>query len=87
MTTKAVLKSYFEDGDVPTGAQFTELINSMGTSGVDTFVQDNSGSWVTNNNVMELTGQTISQTVTSTGMFMTLTVNGSSLAIPLYIWE
>lgn len=101
MTTKTILKSYFEDGDVPTGAQFANLIDFVGTSGVDSFVQDNSGnwssmyttistnsaSWITNNSTIEFTGQTISQTVTSTGMFMTLMVNGSSLAIPLYTWE
>ena len=34
MSDKTTLKSFFEDGDVPTGAQFADLIDSMALSGV-----------------------------------------------------
>ncbi len=39
MATKAILKSYFETGDTPTGAQFATLIDSL--LGIDEEVVDN----------------------------------------------
>lgn len=57
MADKNTLKSYFEDGDVPTGAQFAELIDSLGLSGTDLVVITNSSRWF---EMLPLSGGTMS---------------------------
>ena len=84
---RTTLKTYFETGDIPIESNFIDLIDSMAVlSGENTSVGDWHFSGSVSADDIQFTNTTVVGAVTSTGMFMTLTVNGSSLALPLYIY-
>ena len=122
--TKTTLKTYFETNDVPTQAQFSDLIDSLAHQSLQTFVQGNSATWELNtgnsyvNSVVQTTSgnwngvyttvqsssadwitdldnlsvgdlsltsaSTFSGTVTATGLYLTLMINGSGFDMQLY---
>ena len=80
ITSNTDLVATFSTGKTPTGGDFQNLIDSTYSpsfSSVYTTLNSNSASWVASTGVSNSAGS-------STGLYLTVIVSGSSLKIPLY---